>query len=82
MNWLKKNTEKSKAMQKGRRLAYLKRCLLVQNLTQEHENETTVRKMVFEYYIKPVLKCSYSTFNNMLNVKNPQREMDLLTINN
>ncbi len=69
-------------MQKGRRLAYLKRCLLVQKLLQEHENGTTVRKQVFEKHIKPVLKCSYSTFNNMINAKNPQREIEQLTINN
>jgi len=71
--------EKSEAMSRGRRLAYLRRCLMAQELLQEYESETSVRKRVFELNIRPVLKCSYATFNNMLNVVNPKKEIELLT---
>lgn len=74
--------EKSEAMARGRRLAYLRRCLTAQELLQEHEAETSVRKRVFEQNIRPILKCSYATFNNMLNVVNPKKEIDLLTLKN
>lgn len=74
--------EKTKAMAKGRRLAYLKRCLLAQDLLQKNETETSVRKMVFENYIKPVLGCSYADFNKMLNVANHKKEIELLTFKN
>jgi len=72
--------ERSEAMSKGRRLAYLKRCLTAQELLQEHESETSVRKRVFEQHVKPVLNCSYATFNNMLNVLNPKKQIELLTL--
>jgi len=74
--------EKTEAMAKGRRLAYLKRCLLAQELLQEHETKTSVRKMVFANHIKPVLGCSYPAFNKMLNVVNPKKEIELLTFKN
>lgn len=74
--------EKTEAMEKGRRLAYLNRCMLAQELLQEHETETSVRKRVFENHIKPVLRCSYPTFNKMLNVVNPKKEIELLTFKN
>lgn len=74
--------EKTEAMKKGRRLAYLNRCVLAQELLQEHETKTSVRKMVFENHIMPVLKCSYPTFNKMLNAVNPKKEIELLTIKN
>lgn len=74
--------EKIEAMAKGRRLAYLKRCLLAQELLQEHETETSVRKIVFENHLKPVLGCSYTAFNKMLNVVNPKKEIELLTFKN
>lgn len=71
---------KIEAMKKGRRIAYLKRCLIAQDLLQKHETTTSIRKRVFEEFIKPELRCSYATFNNMLNVVNPQKEIELLTI--
>jgi hypothetical protein len=74
--------EKSKAMARGRRLAYLRRCLMAQELLQKYENESSVRKRLFEQYVKPVLHCSYATFNNMLNVLNPSKEINLLTSKN
>lgn len=74
--------ERSKAMSRGRRLAYLRRCLWAQELLQKYESETSVRKRVFELNIRPVLKCSYATFNNMLNVVNPKKEIELLTFIN
>lgn len=63
-------------MKLGRRKAYLRKCILAQDLTLKHENNTTVRSRVFEKYIEPVLLCSYQQYNNMLNVINPQKELD------
>lgn len=71
--------DRNEAMRRGRRIAYLERCVTAQQLLLKHETTTSVRKRVFEQHIKPVLRCSYVTFNNMLNVVNPQKEIDLLT---
>ncbi len=60
----------------GRRAAYLRRCIQVQELIEEHETPFTVRKRIFEAYIKPVMHCSYVTFNNMLNETNPRKELE------
>ncbi|NDV97651.1 hypothetical protein D0T84_22610 [Dysgonomonas sp. 521] len=65
---------KIERMKLGRRAAYLRKCILVQQLLAEHENETTVRRRVFSEYIKPVIRCSYQQFNNMLNEHNPSKE--------
>ena len=48
-------------------------------LIDKYESSTSVRKEVFEQFIQPELTCSYQAFNNMLNVVNPQKEIDLLT---
>lgn len=66
-------------MQKGRRLAYLKKCIVAQQLMMKYEDNTTVRHRVFEDHIQPVLMCSYQQYNNMLNEPNPQRQIDELT---
>lgn len=63
-------------MRLGRRAAYLRKCILVQELLSKYENETTVRKRIFEQYIQPAVLCSYMQFNNMLNVRNPKNELD------
>lgn len=63
-------------MRLGRRAAYLRRCIEVIELLTRHENATTVRCRVFEQHIRPVIRCSYTTFNNMLNEPNPQRQLD------
>lgn len=63
-------------MKLGRRRAYLRKCILAQDLMVKYENNTTVRSRVFEEHIEPVLLCSYQQYNNMLNVINPQRELD------
>lgn len=74
---------KIELMQRGRRLAYLRKCVKVQQLIEIHESETTVRKQVFDKHIKPVIMCSYSQFNNMLNEPNPQKQIEeLLNIKN
>lgn len=65
-------------MRLGSRAAYLRKCILVQQLLAEHENETTVRKRVFEQHIKPIVFCSYVQFNNMLNERNPKNELDII----
>jgi len=65
-------------MQLGRRTEYLKRCIRVNELLSEHESATSVRKRVFALYIKPQVHCSYTTFNNMLNEPNPQRQLDAI----
>lgn len=66
---------KLKRMKLGRRAAYLRKCILVQKLLAEYENETTVRKRVFEQHIQPIVFCCYSQFNNMLNERNPKKEL-------
>lgn len=63
-------------MRIGRKAAYLRKCILVQQLLAEHENETTVRKRVFEQHIKPVVLCSYVQFNNMLNERNVKNKLE------
>ena len=63
-------------MKLGRRAAYLRKCIIVQQLLAEYENETTVRKRVFKQHIKPVVFCSYQQFNNMLNERNPKNELE------
>ncbi len=63
-------------MKLGRRAAYLRRCIEVINLLHRHENATTVRCRVFQEHIRPVIRCSYTTFNNMLNEPNPHRQLD------
>lgn len=60
----------------GRRAAYLRRCIQVIELVEKHETPLTVRCRVFEVHIKPVMNCSYVTFNNMLNEKNPRKELE------
>lgn len=72
--------DRIEAMKTGRRIAYLKRCIKAQELLQKHETATSIRKRVFEEFVKPELRCSYTAFNNMLNVVNPQKEIELLTI--
>lgn len=62
-------------MQLGRRRAYLRKCVLVQELLAKHENETSIRKRVFDLHIKPIVLCSYVQFNNMLNERNPASEL-------
>lgn len=71
--------DRIEAMRRGRRLAYLKRCVTAQELLSKHESPTSIRKRVFEKYIAPELGCCYATFNNMLNVVNPKKEIELLT---
>jgi hypothetical protein len=68
--------DKITKMQQGRRVTYLKRCLKAQELTEQYEDGTSVRLRVFENHIKPVLNCSYQSFNNMLNVSNPKKQLD------
>lgn len=64
-----------KKMQLGRRAAYLRKCILVQQLLVRYETETSIRKRVFDLHIKPVVLCSYVQFNNMLNECNPGIEL-------
>jgi hypothetical protein len=60
----------------GRKAKYLHRCILVNELLQRHEHCTSVRVRVFSLYIKPVVRCSYATFNNMLNEPNPHLQLE------
>jgi len=60
----------------GRRAAYLRRCIQVVDLLDKHENDATIRCRIFEKHIKPVMNCSYVTFNNMLNEQNPRKELE------
>lgn len=60
----------------GRKVAYLRRCIIVAELLNKHENATTIRLRVFNEHVKPVIGCSYAQFNNMLNEPNPQRQIE------
>lgn len=63
-------------MQLGRRAAYLKRCITVLQLLEQHETDTSIRKRVWKKHIQPVIGGSYTTFNNMLNEPNPYKQLD------
>lgn len=67
-----------KRMKLGRRKAFLRRCILAQELISKHENNTTIRRRVFEEHIEPILLCSYRSFDNMLNVINPIKELEAI----
>jgi hypothetical protein len=68
--------KKQLKMQLGRRAAYLRQCIVVSDLIAIYENETTIRRRVFKLHIYPVIKKSYTTFNNMLNEPNPRRQLE------
>lgn len=63
-------------MQLGRRATYLRRCIRVQELLTQYESDTSVRRRIFEKYIAPELRCSYTSFNNMLNETNPSKQLE------
>lgn len=67
--------DKIERMKLGRRAAYLRKCVLAQELLTMYETKTSVRRRVFDEYIKPVVFCSYQQFNNMLNERNPKIEL-------
>ncbi|HBX46333.1 hypothetical protein [Limibacterium fermenti] len=63
-------------LQLGRRAAYLKRCIRVLELLEQHETDCSVRKRVFYKHIRPEVGGSYTSFNNMLNEPNPRNQLD------
>ena len=70
--------EKIKKMQLGRRAAYLRKCIIATELMEKYETDTSVRYRIFNKHIKPVLLCSYTTFNNMLNEVNPVKQLEAI----
>lgn len=68
--------KKQLKMQLGRRAAYLRRCVEVADLIDKYEDETTVRRRVFIKHIQPVIRVSYTAFNNMLNEPNPRLQLE------
>jgi hypothetical protein len=74
------NIEKIFNMKLGRRAAYLRRCMKAQELLSQFENNTSIRRRVFDTHIKPELGCSYATFNNMLNEPNPRKQLEEIEI--
>lgn len=70
--------DKLEKMALGRRAAYLRRCIQVLELVETYETQLTIRRRVFDTHIKPVMNCSYTTFNNMLNEKNPRKELEII----
>jgi len=66
-------------MKIGRRISYLKKCMLIQELLSKHETRETTRKEVFEKFIIPILGVSYTSFNNMVNQLTPEKQIKLLT---
>lgn len=63
-------------LQLGRKAAYLRRCITVNELLSKFENGTTVRVRVFTNHIKPIVNVSYAQFNNMINERNPARQLE------
>lgn len=63
-------------LQLGRKMAYLERCIQVNELLAEHESDTSVRVRIFQKYIKPRIGVSYAQFNNMMNEHNPARQLE------
>ena len=62
----------------GRRAAYLRKCIRVNELLNKYESSTSIRVRVFTEYIKPVVPVSYTAFNNMLNESNPVKQLELI----
>ena len=62
-------------MHLGRRAAYLRKCILAAELYMKFESEDAKRNHVFKKHIKPVLRCSIVSYNSMLNVINPEKEL-------
>ena len=67
---------KQERMALGRRRAYLQKCITAIRLLEQHETDTSIRYRVFEKHIAPVVRVSYTQFNNMLNELNPQKELE------
>lgn len=66
-------------LQLGRKAAYLRRCVRVNELLALHETECSVRLRVFNKYIKPEMNgISYAQFNNMLNEHNPALQLETI----
>ena len=63
-------------LQLGRKVAYLKRCIRVNELLTLHETDCSVRLRVFHKYIKPEIDVSYAQFNNMMNEHNPAKQLE------
>jgi hypothetical protein len=68
--------DKIERMKLDRRKPYLQKCVLAAEVLAKYENDTTVRSRIFGKYIQPVIRVSYQSFNNMLNEKNPQKEIE------
>ena len=64
-----------KKLQLGRKIAYLHRCIRVNELLRQHETDTSVRVRVFQKHIKNEIGVSYAQFNNMLNEPNPEKQL-------
>ncbi len=62
----------------GRKAAYLRKCIKVNKLLTTYESSTSVRLRVFCQYIQPQVPISYTTFNNMLNESNPEKQLDII----
>ena len=69
---------KIEKMSLGRREAYLRRCMQVIELVEKHETDVTIRCRIFQKHIYPVMRCSYATFNNMLNEPNPRMQLQAI----
>ncbi len=67
---------KAQRMALGRRRAYLQKCITAVALLEQYETDDTVRYRVFNRHIAPVIRVSYTQFNNMLNEKNPEKQLE------
>lgn len=62
-------------LQLGRKVAYLKRCIMVIELLEQHETPESIRSRIWKNHIRPEVPVSYAQFNNMLNEPNPAKQL-------
>ncbi len=63
-------------MRMGKRAAYLRRCIRASELISMFETDCTVRRRIFEKHIRQEIGfVSYTSFNSMLTVINPEKEL-------
>ncbi|MFV0505904.1 MAG: hypothetical protein ACK5L5_04225 [Bacteroidales bacterium] len=46
------------------------------NLLAKHDDGTSIRRRIFDKYIAPIVAVSYAQFSNMLNERNPRKQLE------
>lgn len=70
------NDQHKRKLVLGRKKRYLEDCIKVMKLLEKHETPQTVRKRIFYDFIRPEVRVSYPQFNNMMNEKNPNKQLE------